>query len=707
MARNVRCAAFAVFTLLCSVRALADEQTREPPPPTAVAGASDDAGEGPAEIVVQGERADIEAASRVHVGRRELQLRRRLRPADVLEAVPGLFAVQHAGGGKANQYFLRGFDADHGTDVAFFVDGMPVNLVSHAHGQGFTDFHFLIPELVVGLDAYKGPYYAAFGNFATAGAVNLRLAEAFRESQALVTVGQYGVLRGVVIESPELGDRFRAVVAAEVFHDDGPFQNPEDLTRVNLFGRVTHDFGPRSKASLTWMSYGSNWNGSGQLPARAICGEGEAGAAPPESVGRPCMDRFGYVDPSQGGAAQRHGVALSLSTASTDADLTAMAYLTRSNLALHSNFTFFRDDPDRGDAIEQNDDRVLAGFDVRVRKHVHFRGTKLSTTAGIQTRLDVVDNALRRAEDRVRLDDRTLARVRESALGAFVEESATLNRYVRFVVGLRADRLDVDVDERVRRSDSGTRAAHRISPKWMAIVSPLPFLDFFVDYGRGFHSNDARGAVLRYDPARLITPAVGYEIGTRIHPVAELALTAAGFLLDLESELVWSGDEGTTEAAGATRRYGLEVGARYRLSSWLFADVDATFASASFRVDAGNGRAVPLAPRRTLTAGIGARPTLGDFTPFASLRLRAMAARPAIEDASLTSAGFTLVNASAGVRWRNVEAGLDVENLLDQTWREVSFAAESRLRYEAAPVTGIHYSPGWPRTAMGRFAVYW
>src|SRR5262245_10809498 len=209
----------------------------------------------PLEVTIESEKPGGEAASRTVVGRRELELRPRLRPADIVEAVPGLFAVQHAGGGKANQYFLRGFDADHGTDVAFFVDGVPVNMVSHGHGQGFTDLHFLIPELVVGLEGYKGTYYAALGDFATAGAVDMKLAEKFEESYAQLSVGQFGIVRGLVVESPDLGDKWRAVAAAEFYRDDGPFQNPEQLKRFNLYTKVTHDLGPNTKASLTWMSY--------------------------------------------------------------------------------------------------------------------------------------------------------------------------------------------------------------------------------------------------------------------------------------------------------------------------------------------------------------------------------------------------------------------------------------------------------------------
>ena len=278
------------------------------------------------------------------------------------------------------------------------------------------------------------------------------------------------------------------------------------------------------------------------------------------------------------------------------------------------------------------------------------------------------------------METRIDSRINESQLGLFVEEVAKLNDYLRFTVGARADRIDVNVDDRLGTGGSGIQGSTQLSPKWVAVFSPFAGLDIFADYGRGFHSNDARGAVLQTNPARLITPATGYEVGTELRPVRGLSLSVAGFLLDLDSELVWSGDEGTTEAAGASRRYGVELGGRYRIGNWFFADIDATFTHAAYRVNAGNAQAVALAPRITLTAGVGLRPTLGEFTPFGALRVKSIGDRPALEDESLIAQGFTVVNLSSGLRWKNLEVGADVQNLLDAKWREVNFATESRSR---------------------------
>jgi hypothetical protein len=666
------------------------------------------------EVTVQAEKPASEAASRIDLGRRELELRPRLRPGDLLEAVPGLFAVQHAGGGKANQYFLRGFDADHGTDVAFSVDGVPVNMVSHGHGQGFSDFHFLIPEVVVGLEGYKGPYYAALGDFATAGAVNLRLAEKYDESYAQLGVGQYGILRGLVVESPDLGDTWRLVAAAELMKDEGPFLNPEQLKRLNLYIRATHDIGETSKVQMTWMSYGSTWNGSGQIPARAVCGEGEPQNPPPEAFGQKCIDHFGYVDPTEGGSTQRHMGQLSFSTISHDADFNAMAYFVKYDFKLYSNFTFFADDPKRGDEIEQNDDRVTFGLDARYRKHYHYLGGQFTTTVGAQVRVDSIDNALYHDQARERLDTRVKAHVSEAETGLYVEEDMRVRRWLRFLFGMRAQRIDVGVDDQLEdlahtgNRTSGTKGAMMLLPKAMAVVSPVPQLDLFASWGVGFHSNDARGAVLQQAPATLMTKATGYEVGARVKPVKDLELGVAAFLLDLDSELVWSGDSGGTEASGQTRRYGVELTGRYRLKNWLFADVAGTFTHAAYRADAGNGGgSVALAPTATLSAGVGARPTFGDFTPFADVRVKAMGKRPATPDGSLTAEGFAVVDANAGLRWKRFELAVDIQNLTNARWREVQFASNTRLAYEPKVVSGITYSPGWPFTATGRATVYW
>ncbi|HEY6562288.1 MAG TPA: TonB-dependent receptor [Polyangiaceae bacterium] len=716
LTRSFLCSFLAALALLWWPEAArADEQRRSPPPSNVpVSGPEEDQPKEPVhehvEVLVTEEKPASEAASRLHVGRRELELRPKRRAADVLEATPGLFVAQHAGGGKANQYFLRGFDADHGTDVAFFLDGVPVNLVSHGHGQGYTDLNLLIPELVVGLDVYKGPYYAQFGDFATGGALNLQLAETFPENFASVSAGQYDTLRGLVIAAPALGEGWRSVLAGEVYATNGPFENPEKLRRFNLFARTTRDLAPGSKLALTWMSYGSAWNGNGQIPARAVCGEGETGLPAPEQFGAECIDRFDSIDPTEGGHTQRHMLSGAYSLSADDADFSALLYAVRYRWNLHSNFTFFANDPIDGDGIEQTDDRSVYGGDLRVRRHVHFGPSRFTTTFGAQVRADSIDNALRDQTARERTSTRVEAGIQESQIGVYLEEDARLLPELRFILGARLQRIDVAVEDRLEDRDSlsgatsGTQGSTLFLPKLSAILTPLPGWHLFGHVGRGFHSNDARGAVLANGRVDLMTPALGYEIGTRFEPLPDLSVYAAGFLLDLDSEQVWVGDEGKSEASSATRRMGIELGARGRLSNWLFADIDLTFTRARYRH---TDDSVALAPTRTLTAGVSARPTFDDYTPFGSVRFKAIADRPATEDGSLTARGFALLDASAGLRWKNVEGALDIQNVLDSAWREVNFATTSRLQHEPEPVTGIHYAPGWPRTVTARATLYW
>jgi outer membrane receptor protein involved in Fe transport len=702
------------------------------------------ADDGVEEVHVQGTRpaARPDEASQSSATQDEISLVPKNRAESVLEVVPGLFSVQHSGGGKSQQYFMRGFDLDHGTDLAFFVDGVPVNAVSHGHGQGYSDLHFLIPETIAAVESTKGPYAARFGDFATAGTVSFRLADHVDESLGRIELGPNGHERAVVVESPDLGNDWRMVVAAEAFHEDGPFIHPEDFGRLNAYARLTHDLDDRSRASLTLMAYGGTWNASGVLPARAVCGEGDGTKRPLAYSGSSCISRWDSLDPSQGGGSQRLMASLAYERRMPKGwDLQATLYALRSNLQLFPNdgiaAPFQPEGLLYGSQVEQDDTRTESGADIRLSQRARWRGIGLRSTFGLQLRDDAIEPQLHRTQRRARLDgiDALLpgpeydSAIQETELGAYLEEEVQLTPWLRFVLGLREDRIDIAVSNEAQgpqtpecvaagtcQRTSGVRGAGQLSPKATAVLSPFRELDAYVSAGRGFHSNDAR-TIVGGSTTTLIAGATGAEVGATVRPLDGLSISADGYVLDVDQELTYDGDTATTELSDSTRRFGLEISARYRFLKTLFADASYSESSAHY-TDAQDVRAgsdwVTLAPRRFFSAGVGARQPVGDFTLVGSVRVRSMADRPATPNWSpdggvgLTATGFTLVDLQAGLRWKAVELGVDVINVGDVAWREGQFAVASKLPLETTPpAQGISFTPGWPRTALVHGVVSW
>lgn len=668
------------------------------------------------------------AASDSTTGQAELGLRPRLRAENVLEAVPGLFTVQHAGGGKAEQYFMRGFDLDHGTDLAFFVDGAPVNAVSHAHGQGFSDLHFIIPEVVDTLESTKGPYSARVGDFATAGSVTFHMADHLSENVGRVELGPGGHKRAVAAVSPDLGENWRAVAAVELFSEDGPFIHPEGYDRFNAYAKVTRVLDEKTELSLMLTAYGGTWNMSGVLPARAVCGEGDGTPSPALYAGSHCLSRWDSVDPSQGGATQRLMALAAYRRQIERGDIEATAYAVHSNLQLFPNdgiaASFQPAGMQYGSQVEQDDTRTEMGANLRFSRSYDVAGFDVRTTAGLQLRDDMIDAELHRTEQRQRLDGMPGipgpiydGMVNESELGAYAEADWHVTRWLRFILAGREDRVDVALSNESATAvnqTSGTKGASQFSPKGTAAAYPVSWLDLFANFGRGFHTNDARsvlvGTINGVQPT-LIATATGYELGATIRPMKRLSITAVAFLLDLTQELTVDGDTDSTTPTGPTRRYGGEFVARYQLGHGLFADATLTLAHARYTdaADISAGQAyVTLAPTRTFSAGIGAREPLGPFTIVASAFVRSMADRPATQDGTLIATGYTLFNAQAGLRWRNLEVGADMLNIGNATWREGQFAVNSRLPGEGPnPPTGISFTPGIPREVIAHGVVYW
>jgi len=658
-------------------------------------------------------RRPFTAASSSTVRDQDFLLRPHPRPADILQVVPGLYTVQHAGGGKANQYFLRGFDADHGTDVALLVDGVPVNMVSHGHGQGYADLNWIIPELIERVEVRKGTYFAQDGDFATAGAVNLVTRRDFEASQVTLGGGSFSTWRGLFIAAPDV-EGWKTVVAGQVYGTQGPFLVPEQLERYSLFTQVTRQLSEHSTLSLALTSYASGWNASGQIPLREV------------NAGR--LARFGSVNGNEGGNSQRHSAYATWRTRTLDdGEVNVLAYAVQYRLNLYSDFTFFSRDPVNGDMIEQNDQRTMLGFNASYRFRREWAGLTFDTTLGTQLRSDTIDNGLHDNQVRERLDTVVDASIREGSLGVYAQEDITFTPWLRAVLGLRADAFGFDVDDHRENlgepgtKSSGVEQASRLSPKASLVLSPLPSTELYVNYGHGFHSNDARGVVRLPEPVTPLTRAVGYEVGARTRLFDRLDLAGSVFRLDLDSELVWVGDEGTTEARGATRRQGLEAEARLKVLPWLFADADATLTRATYVQNAGNGDAVALAPTLILSGGVSARHPSGLYGRLGVLHL---GDRPATEDRFLVAEGFTRVDATLGYRGSFYEVNVGVQNLLDTAWREAQFANVSRLPSELDAAScpagtrpageegafegceDLHFTPGAPLNAQASVSFF-
>jgi TonB family protein len=633
----------------------------------------------------------LSAASSFAVRDRDFSLRPVDSVQDILRVTPGLVMVQHSGGGKANQYFLRGFDADHGTDIALSIDGIPINMVSHAHGQGFSDTNFIIPEMVERVEITKGPYFANQGDFATAGAVNLVTRDDAEHSSLGFGAGGspgYGApsYRGLLVASPRF-DSIKTVFAAEIGRQNGPFDNPEGYDRYKLFNKVTFALTPTSSLSLGESSYSGNWNGSGQIPARA--------------VDQGIITRFGSIDPDEGGNTARHQLFVTYDLRPDEhSEIKALAYLGTYRFNLYSNFTLYLEDPENGDEIEQSDRRTFYGGKVSYRIVHDLAGIRFDTTMGADVRSDDIHEELwhtaeRALESQIRGND-----VHETMIGAYVNEEITplaLLPSLRIDLGGRADMLSFAVDNTLVTTDptnprSGVGDAHQFSPKASAVYSPIDGkdaqLDFYANWGNGFHSNDVRG-VFTTPSVTPLTRAIGEEIGGRTRLFDRWDFAAAGWLLDLDNETTWDGDDGTTGVSPATRRYGLELETRFEFTPWLAADANVTFTHSQFSQDRENGNGLALAPKQTWDGGLSARHALGPGVARAGLRAYGIGDRPASDDGTIVAPGFTQVDLHLGYRTRRFDVAFDIGNLLDGNFRSAQFDTVSRLRTDPAIGTEV------------------
>jgi hypothetical protein len=635
-----------------------------------------------------------DAASQGAIRAELLKSRPALRPGEVLEFVPGLIVTQHSGDGKANQYFLRGFNLDHGTDFATTVMGLPVNMPTHAHGQGYADLNFLIPELVERIDYRKGPYFARNGDFAAAGSADIQYQRRLDAPFASLTLGEGRYRRALAAGSTEVGAGMQLLGAVEAMGNDGPWKLPEALNRRNLVLSLSGGTG-EDRWRVGLMDYRADWTSTDQVPQRLI----DAG----RFEGRP-FGRFDAIDPTDGGRTRRGSLSGEWSRDAEGASTRVAAYAMSYQLSLYSNFTYAMERPDTGDQFAQQDDRRVYGVSASHAVDHTLGGLPARSELGVQLRQDRARVGLFDTEARAVIGTTRDDRVRETLVGIHGQTSVELTPWARTVVGVRADQARFRVDSLGNAENSGAARATLVSPKFSLVLGPWAKTEFFVDAGRGFHSNDARGVTARVDPRSGdpvdpvpgLVKARGMELGLRTEWLPGLQSSLALWKLDFDSELVYVGDAGATEANRPSRRRGIEWNNRYVPLPWLLIDADLAWTHARFSDADPAGDRIPNAVDRVASVGVTVR-ELGPWS--ASLQWRYLGSAALIEDDSVRSRPSLTTNLRVSRRFgAKTELTLDVFNLLDRKVNDIEYFYESRLPGEAAPVADRHVHPAEPRT---------
>jgi TonB dependent receptor/TonB-dependent Receptor Plug Domain len=650
------------------------------------------------EIQVTGRASDMvgvaDSASEGVTGREDLEKRPILRPGELLETVPGVIITQHSGSGKANQYFLRGFNLDHGTDFCVTVDGIPVNMPTHGHGQGYSDLNFLIPEVVDSVRYKKGAYYADEGDFSAAGAAGIRYVDTLERGILHVAPGTEGYRRFVAADSFSLGSG-ALLGAVEYNQNDGPWERPDDFRKVN--GLLRWSRGDAANGlTVTAMGYDGRWDSTDQIPERAV----EQGL----------IGRYGLIDPTAGGSSHRYSLAAELRRGTERSLSRVHAWVLDYRLDLFSNFTYFLDDPENGDQFEQVDDRLALGFAAERQWLATWRGREVETTVGLQARGDDIANGLYSTRARQRLATTREDGVLQGMAGPYAQARVRWTPWLRTVAGLRADWFWADVESNLP-ANSGTAGDLLLSPKLSFLFGPWSRTELYANFGYGFHSNDARGATIRIDPRTgepvgRVDPLVRArtaDLGVRTEVLPGLQTAVTAFVLELDSELVFVGDAGLTEASRPSRRTGVELQTFWRPRPWLSLDADLAFSRGRFTDDAPEGDHIPGSIETAAALGL----SVDDLGPwFGSLRLRHFGPRPLIEDESVRSNASTLVNSRLGYDFANgLSLALEVFNLFDEEASDIEYFYESRLPGESEPVADVHFHPAEKRSA--RLVMEW
>jgi outer membrane cobalamin receptor len=609
----------------------------------------------------------------------------KLRPTntsqDILRMVPGLFIAQHAGGGKAEQIFLRGFDIDHGTDLNLEVDGLPVNMVSHAHGQGYSDLHFVIPEIINYVDFDKGPYYANKGDFTTAGFVDFQTKNSLEENFVKVEGGQFGNFRtvaGVNLFSRE-NSRTVGYIGSEYFRSDGFVESSQNFNRLNITSKISTRLKNDDNLTVGASFFASRWDASGQVPTR--------------SVERGAITRFGSIDNTEGGETSRTNIFVKHAHQFTNgAYLTQQAYGVRYDFNLFSNFTFFLNDPVNGDQIKQKESRMIYGYKASYNEQSQVFGKNLNTEVGVGIRLDnVKDISLSHTAQRMFLNDVKKGDVNEANVNAYVSETLALSEKWSVNAALRFDYFNFRYKDKIESTDRSVGKSI-VSPKLNINYQLTPGVQLYVRSGLGFHSNDARVVTLQ-DGKEILPRAYGVDLGMTSKITDRLFIHTAFWGLDLNQEFVYVGDEGIVEPSGKTRRIGFDFSLRYEIFPWLFVDGDLNLTKPKSKEEREGRDYIPLAPTISSIGGLNFKMKNG-FN--GTVRYRYIGDRAANENNSIIAKGYFLADAVVNYTQTKFEVGISAENIFDMAWNEAQFNTESRLKNEAESVSEIHFTPGTP-----------
>lgn len=625
----------------------------------------------------------------------DIDLRPTKSSQDVLRMIPGLVTAQHAGGGKAEQIFLRGFDIDHGTDIKLSVDGMPVNMVSHAHGQGYADLHFLTPEVIDYVDFNKGPYYAQHGDFTTAGYANFKTKNSLDKSMVKTEAGLFDSYRMVGLFdllSKETKNQ-NAYIASEYMYTNGYFKSPQNFNRINIMGKYNGLINDNKMLTISASIFQSKWEASGQIPERAV----KSGL----------IDRFGAIDDKEGGNTNRSNINVELTKVlPKQTTVKNQIYFVNYNFELFSNFTFFLDDSINGDQIKQFEKRNIFGYNGSVKKETTLLGKVFKTEAGIQLHHDMTKGSeLSHTTQRKNvLNNLALGDITQTNASLYLDENIALTKKFNINIGARIDAFNF---EYVNQLDSAyqrkTKTDYIVSPKLSLVYNFNPNFQMYVKTGTGFHSNDTRVVVSDSTSLTTLPRALGIDVGAFFKPTKRMLINAAIWALDLEQEFVYVGDAAVVEPSGYTRRMGADLSIRYQLTNWLYADVDANFTNPRSLYDSVGKNYIPLAPTLTSIGGLTAKFKNGlNF----GLRYRHISDRPANPDNSVVAKGYTLLDGVVNFVKPKYAIGLSIENIMNAEWNEAQFDTESKLKNETQSVSELHYTPGIPFFVKGSLSLF-